>query len=262
MRTTKTYAIFWLPPGAHFEFPDRGTDRSFELLVERFLLDVGGSQYYNVATQYSDDAGAIKNVSRFAGMAIDKRPYPGDPSAIPREIVRVATRSGWRGGLSALFLLFTAAGAFKSFDFHNSTDANGRNYVFAALLNPYVCRTCDARGYDARGIASPNRDTTFDLSTRGISHEMFEAITDPLGVSWYDAASGPDGGEIGDKCTGAMPAQGPDGGDVTLRGHRYSVSSMWSNAQQGCVVGLGPPETPRGRETLHPPAAPGNGRRG
>jgi hypothetical protein len=258
MSTTKTYAIFWLPPGAHFEAPGFGSDRQFEQLVVRFLADVGGTSYYNTVTQYGDDFGPIRNSSRFAGIAIDTHPYPAGAASIPNEVLSDAARQGWPGGLTSLFLVFTAAGAFDGLDVHSDVDRNGVNYIFAALLHPYVCTSCNASGYDPNGIASPNHDTTFDLAARGISHEMFEAVSDPLGVSWYDA-SGPDGGEIGDKCAGNMPAPGPDGGDVTLHGHRYAVASLWSNAQHACVVSYGAPEPARAPRSPVP-FPPGRGR--
>jgi hypothetical protein len=258
MHTAKTYAIFWLPRGVHFEQPGHGSDRQFEELVTRFLRDVGGTPYYDVVTQYNDDLGQIRNSSRFGGMAVDTHPYPADTAAIGSEVLGVAARLGWRGGLSSLFLVFTASGAFNGPDEHSDADRNGVNYLFATVLHPYVCGACDASGVDRTAVATPNRDTTFDLTVPSLSHETFEAISDPLGVSWYDAG-GADGGEIADKCSGATPSPGPDGGDVTLHGHRYVVAALWSNVQHACVVGYGPPEPPRTLRTV-PPPAPGWGR--
>jgi hypothetical protein len=259
MHTAKSYAIFWLPAGAHFESPGHGNDRQFEHLVSRFLRDVGGTSYYGVAAQYGDDLGPIRNTSHLAGSTTDTHPYPASADAIGPEVLRVAAQRGWRGGLSTLFLVFASAGSFASTDLHSDIDVNGTNYLFAAVLHPDVCVTCDARGLDPTGVITPSHDTAFDLTVPSLSHEMMEAITDPLGVSWYDS-SGPDGGEVADKCAQSLVSPGPDGGNVTLHGHRYVVASVWSNAQQACVVGYGPPE-PQRVKAKKPPAAPGWGRR-
>jgi hypothetical protein len=56
MSTTRTYAIFWLPP--HFHFEPHGDDNRFRQLIEQFLQDVGGTPFYNVLTQYSRGPGA------------------------------------------------------------------------------------------------------------------------------------------------------------------------------------------------------------
>jgi hypothetical protein len=245
MHTTTTYAIFWLPPGRHFEPAGHGTDTRFRGLVTQFLSDIGGTTYYAIATQYSDDAGPVRNVSRFGGAVVDTHPYAADATGIATEVIRTADDHHWPGGLSTLFLVFAASGAFHAFDFHSSSDLNGTNYVFAAYLNPYVCGSCNANGYDPSGIASPNRDTTFDLDTRTISHEMMEAVTDPLGVSWYDAVAGADGGELADKCVGVTAGVSGDGANVSLHGHRYSVATLWSNEVHGCAASLGPSEPAR-----------------
>ena len=245
LHRTKTFVIFWLPAGFHFEAPGHGSDRRFESLTLRFMADVGGTPNYDIVTQYSDDLGPIQNVSRLGGSAVDSHPYPADTSAFGAEVVSVAAKHGWPGGLTSLFIVITAAGVFSGFDFHSATDSRGVNFVFAAVTDPFVCSACGPDGVDPAGVASPNKDTTFDLATRSLSHEMFEAITNPLGVSWYDPAGGLGGGEIGDKCVGQLQDAGPDGADVTLHGHRYFVVSLWSNAQHSCTLSFGPPQPPR-----------------
>ena len=60
-----------------------------------------------------------------------------------------------------------------------------------------------------------------DALTTTTSHELCEAITDPVpGAGWYDEANG----EIGDICAWQ-----------TRRLGAYSVQLEWSNAQQACI---------------------------
>ena len=61
----------------------------------------------------------------------------------------------------------------------------------------------------------------FDALTTTISHELCEAITDPIpGQGWYDDANG----EIGDICAWHTKKLGP-----------YTVQLEWSNSASGCV---------------------------
>ena len=62
---------------------------------------------------------------------------------------------------------------------------------------------------------------THDALTGTSSHELCEAITDPVpGTGWYDDVNG----EIGDICAWTFKKVG-----------RYTVQQEWSNAQHRCV---------------------------
>jgi hypothetical protein len=90
---------------------------------------------------------------------------------------------------------------------------------------------------------STNKQTPHDPVTDSAisigSHELFEAITDPVGQGWCDNAGyrplggiGPNwcqDGEIGDKCAYNLGPQNPDGSNLTLNGHAYVVQREWSN---------------------------------
>ena len=63
--------------------------------------------------------------------------------------------------------------------------------------------------------------SAFDALTGTSSHELCEAITDPVpGAGWYDNHNG----EIGDICAWSFK---------TVAG--YTVQLEWSNAQNACV---------------------------
>ena len=63
--------------------------------------------------------------------------------------------------------------------------------------------------------------STLDAMTSVSSHELCEAITDPVpGTGWYDDANG----EIGDICAWETKKIGS-----------YTVQKEWSNAKKGCV---------------------------
>jgi hypothetical protein len=63
--------------------------------------------------------------------------------------------------------------------------------------------------------------TTVDALTSTASHELSEAITDPIpGQGWYDDANG----EIGDICAWK-----------TKKLNGYTVQMEWSNSAEACV---------------------------
>jgi hypothetical protein len=63
--------------------------------------------------------------------------------------------------------------------------------------------------------------SAFDALTSTSSHELCEAITDPIpGQGWYDDANG----EIGDICAWE-----------TKKVDRYTVQLEWSNQANRCV---------------------------
>jgi len=100
------------------------------------------------------------------------------------------------------------AGAASCTDFCGYHDAT-RDNVFYAVM-PYAnCTGC------LGGL------TTLDALTLTSSHELCEAITDPVpGQGWYDDANG----EIGDICAWK-----------TKKLNGYIVQLEWSNAAEACV---------------------------
>jgi len=100
------------------------------------------------------------------------------------------------------------AAAASCTDFCGYHDAT-RDNVFYAVM-PYAnCTGC------LGGL------TTLDALTLTSSHELCEAITDPVpGQGWYDDANG----EIGDICAWK-----------TKKLNGYTVQLEWSNAAEACV---------------------------
>ena len=84
---------------------------------------------------------------------------------------------------------------------------------------------------------SPNHDPIADAVLNVVSHEHFEAVTDPLIKGWYDNIA--DEGEIADKCEYRVGEVAPNGGNVTLaNGHSYLLQMEWSNKIQDCALSL------------------------
>lgn len=89
--------------------------------------------------------------------------------------------------------------------YHDATSDN----IFYAVMPYPGCTGCEG------GLALP------DALTSTSSHELCEAITDPIpGTGWYDDANG----EIGDICAWKTKTLGP-----------YTVQLEWSNSADACV---------------------------
>lgn len=87
------------------------------------------------------------------------------------------------------------------------------------------------------GSPYPN-SKVLDTEINVLSHEVFEAVTDPhLNGTWQDAANG-GSGENGDKCNFTMAPKNDLGADVYLHGNPYLVQQEWSNAVHTCAIDL------------------------
>jgi len=99
-------------------------------------------------------------------------------------------------------------GSASCTDFCGYHDATKDNIFYATMPYPN-CAGCEG------GLS------TLDALTSTSSHELCEAITDPVpGQGWYDDANG----EIGDICAWK-----------TKRLNGYTVQLEWSNAAEACV---------------------------
>lgn len=84
------------------------------------------------------------------------------------------------------------------------------------------------------GAPHPSLSVAADRTISAVSHELFEAITDPTGDSWRSAQthSGGSGAdkEIGDLCGHFdAPINPTTGANVSLNGHGYYLQTEWSN---------------------------------
>lgn len=97
-------------------------------------------------------------------------------------------------------------GSCSSFcGYHNAIN----NKIYYAVMPYPDCSGCT------------NNLSTFDSLTSTSSHELCEAITDPIpGQGWYDQANG----EIGDICAWQTRQEG-----------NYTIQKEWSNSSNSCV---------------------------
>jgi len=253
MHISINYAIFWLPNGTSFE-QSQGTDSSYMSLIERFLNDTGGTSYYNILNQYPDNvSGTPLNKSVLGGTYLDKTHYPTSgtttsplhDSDIQAEVTRAMAANNWIASPSKMFHVFTGYGIESCFDPNNiSCTFNAYcayHSFFTQSSQPIIYSSMpDFNGVSGRctpqGHPPPNNDYYADPEINILSHELFEAVSNPLLNAWTDGAAR----EIGDKCAWFFGSVNNDGTNLVLNGHKYLVQLEWSNYDDGCTLSYGP----------------------
>lgn len=268
MHTVTAFTIFWAPSG-------HPIDSGYQSLIDRYFNDIGGSNLYNIVTQYYDDPGTVhlQNISSLGGTWVDTTTYPhagtsSDPlqdADIQSSVTRALSANNWSSGTSNVFFVFTAQGIESCSSntsctpgtpypaycaYHGTFPFAGNQVVYANM--PYdETWTTTCRGF----TTSPNGNIAADSEISTASHEHFEAATDPLLNAWFDST----GFEIGDKCAYTYGSISPDGHNVTLNGDLYIIQQEWSNAVTGCASSYGsvaPTPTPTNTPAPNPAPRP------
>ena len=188
----------------------------------------------------------VPNSGGWKGSYVDTTPYPAsgcnDPytpgncitdAQIQTEIESVMQQKGWTGGLDKVFMLFTPQGEGSCFDsgpvycaydyycaYHADINHAGTAIVYAN--NPYG----DPAYCQTPGTPSPNNDAAADTAATAASHELSEAITDPLPLAlpaWQTPP--PYNQEIGDLCAYQYGTNTWD-----LQGSTYEANQMWNGS--------------------------------
>ncbi|HEX3273104.1 MAG TPA: hypothetical protein VHR15_20830 [Ktedonobacterales bacterium] len=252
------YLIFWLPAGKTFE--PTGDDARFEALMKQYFTDVGGTSFYQLITQYWDLSGPITDQVTVGGTYTDTTPYPTDGSIthpltdsdIHASIGRAQRANSWVADTEHLYAIFTGFNIQSCYDTHGTDcsfnskrqycgyhsafgSATGTFLVYAYMPVVQDCLTDLTQAQERYG--APNHDPIADAVLDVVSHEHFEAVTDPLSSGWYDNIT--DEGEIADKCVDRFDNVAPNGGNVTLaNGHSYLLQMEWSNKVGQCALSL------------------------
>lgn len=252
MHISISYSIFWLPNGNSFE-QSSGNNSAYMSLIDRFLNDTSGSAYYNILNQYPDNVnGTPLDRSVLGASYLDTTPYPvaGTQTAplhdsdIQAEITRAIKANNWTPGPDKMFHVFTGYGIESCFDpnnqsctynafcaYHDFFIQDSQSVIYSNMPDFGAFRNCSILGQ-----STPNHDSYADPEINILSHELFEAVSDPLPpTAWVDSV----GSEIGDKCAWTFGTLNQDGSNLVINGHKYLVQLEWSN-YDGCTLSYGP----------------------
>ena len=236
--TVITYAIFWEPTGSY-------VSPTYNSLILRYFTNVGSSPLYRDITQYSNTQGKRPRTSVLGGSWVDTRPYPKTGNElhevdIQNEVTLAMQSNGWTPSIHKIFFVFSAKGEIMCSDlstygctFIGSLCAwhgnMGGNTIYGA--QPYAGTDLSSCGVPG----SPNHDIDADSTINLISHEQFEAATDPFYDGWYSTTDSYHS-EIGDLCVWQFGNLNKYSGDVVWNGHPYEVQKEWDNATSSCVL--------------------------
>ncbi len=204
--------------------------------LDAFFAAVTQSPYLDFLTEYDTPSQRIRRGSFAASYELSAPPMGSDAGAsvvtdamIQQQLTALLDQGAVPAATpSSLYFLFFPPGVTISdtwgsscqafYGYHDSFAYQGQNVFYAVIpdLGPGGCKG----QYD--GL------TTDQITTLVCSHELIEAVTDPVpGTGWSSATQG----EIGDICSWNAPPAYVGG---------FAVQREWSNAAGGCVAGPGP----------------------
>ncbi len=260
MHSATNYAIFWLPPGYHFDTPAidppyaGASDANYEALVGQYFRDLSNTAYYSIIQQYTDSSGAPGIATAFGGSWVDTSPYPNSEgsranplqdSDLQTEVMKAMSANGWSAGNgNSEFFVFTGqdvyscAGDECSYSdycsYHSFFEAaDGQNVIYANVPDPGNADAGSCLATAASGSTAPNGGAFADSAINLVAHEGFESITDPVFNGWYYQDTEH---EIADECIWKFGSVASDGSNIALNGHGYLVQEMWSDEAGGCYV--------------------------
>ena len=254
MTTAKAYLIFWLPTSGKLQDgAATSLSSTYRHISQQFVSDYGGHSLATNNTQYSQVVGSTttygKSTVTLGGTDMESASYPVSGCAsslgpdcitdaqINSEVAHAMAVKGWTAGPTHIFILFTSKGETSCFDASGSECAYtqycayhsyfGSNTIYANM--PYADSRCQAGFLGQHFPNSADGDASANLT----SHELTEAITDPLINAWYDAS----GEELGDKCAWNFGSPSWDGGlaNEMWAGHFYDVQLEYDNHTSSCV---------------------------
>lgn len=226
--SVKVFALYWGSAWASTLPPSSGPQGVTRTAFDGFLADVLRGAYMDLLAEYSTENVTIGHGSLLGSNIVGPDPASqvSDSDIRAQLSGRLAdgTLPAWDANTLYAVLLppgttvTISSGAASCADFcgyHDAIlDANGNPLAYYAVLPYPACQGC-MRTQDNTLLSD------FDALTTVASHEIAEAVTDPIpGRGWYDDQQG----EIGDICAWQLAAL--DG---------YAVQKLWSNQQEACI---------------------------
>jgi hypothetical protein len=249
--------IYWEPAGGQYKFPS-----GYQDIINGYIADVAAasgstSNVYSVAAEYTQTVNGDKTAISYdikAGTPVaDSSDLPSDDCPVDSgftacitdaqlrtELASVTKSQNLPTDLSHFYPVFLPPGV-EAKDQDGTTSASsfcGYHRAFGLFLAQTVYGNLPfppKSGCDAG--QAPNGNLAADGMVSTLSHELNEAITDPLSstAAWIDSA----GHEIGDMCseTYGPPLGSTDPSNASsseynqvINGHKYYTQTEFSNA--------------------------------
>jgi hypothetical protein len=207
--------------------------------LSAFYSGIGGSDYGDTNTEYSDAAGPVSSGVTFGGIVTDLSASVSNGSRTSPILAEVCAAIGTNAVPNGFYPVYVDAprGHSRFCAWHSAgTCPNGTTVQFAFFYNLDGDPGCDPQ--DASGLHSQGMAALANVS----GHETSEMLTDPRLNAWYDA----NGQENADKCAWSF-------GTLLLsfsNRSAWKIQGNWSNAafnagtgfanssgQNGCIDG-------------------------
>ena len=222
--------------------------------VPGFLTDLGKSEFIHLLDQY---VGSTANNRYTLGtqLLVPNYPIPANHTLLVPDILALVHAGGAikGNGLGHLYHVFLPKGVdmclsptecyspdkpatFVFCGFHGAVTFSDKVGHVIFSVEPYQ---------DVNGCSVPPTGTAnsqlIDSTDTVLSHEVFEALSDPdLNAWWVQSFTFAFGNEIGDLCTRARQIGANfywNYGNVQLNDHKYTIQPEYSNTFHGCAYG-------------------------
>lgn len=214
MHGTFVQPIYWGPSWSNPSFVgDKMTG------LQSFYEGIGGSNYADTTTEYTDASGRVTTGVTFGDAHVDLSTAPSsgnNTGPFLAEVCRLTGNTAVSDGYYPVYV-DTPRGSSRFCAWHSAGRCpNGTTVQFAFFYNMDGDPGCDPQ--DSSGLHSEGLGALANTS----GHELSEMLTDPHLNAWYDAS----GQENADKCawTFGTPLL------MFLNSTEWKIQGNWSNA--------------------------------
>ncbi len=211
-------------------------DAEARRIVEEFVANLGGSDYWKINEAYCDLSGqCTTDTINLAGTVIKADYLHRELSQddITLIVQRAINDSTFPIDVNGSYLVITdigipVAGTCTDFcGWHDDTPIQGLPIKYGFIANVASCPdSCTAFSNNTSNFLPPNGSIAGDGMNNIIAHELDETATDPNLDAWVDGFY-----ENGDHCSWQFPKTYllPNGGtaNINVRGQDYLVQGNW-----------------------------------
>jgi len=218
-----------------------------------FLTDLGKSGFIHVTDQYTHQSSNGRYTVGASYHTTALTPLASPLTDLDMQaLVHNAAALGKQSGYGHMYNIYLAPGIDVCFDskfaicyspdnaatwsfcaYHGSADFADVGHVIYSVEPPQNVAGCSVKP------GTPN-GTMIDSTNSTLSHEVFEAITDPDSNGWWNSTnSGNLGQEIADECQFRVTIAQKTFGDtssVKLNGRAYATQPEYNNTAHACTL--------------------------
>jgi hypothetical protein len=222
-------------------------------VVEHFINTLGGTPYEKIATTYGDTTGNVSGNVTLGGHTFVNTTTNLTDARLRTTVSNAITSGALPNDPNGLYVVMSSSNINETSGFctqycgfHTHSTISGSDIKYAFVGNPDRCPSgCEAQ---RTGPNSPAANVGgADGMINILTHEQFEAITDPDLNAWFDSS----GAENGDKCNfnfgtestctatsvcSAAARTAASKFNQTFGGNDYLMQTNWKNAGGGACV--------------------------